>query len=70
MDSPLLTALAVAYRHYDHPTTTESEQDAILASISKLHCGAEGEIAARILHHRNEARSHQLQLKGLLGGVR
>lgn len=70
MDNATLTALAVAFRHYDEPTTTEQERDAILAAVEAHFNGEEGETAARILFHRHEARSRQLHLRGLLKETR
>lgn len=59
-------ALRVAMRAFSAADTTEAEQDAILAAIA-LHTSdkTEAEVAARALHHRMEARAHQLQLAGL-----
>jgi len=66
----LRDALAVAYRHYDAPTTTDAERESILRSIAVTMPDAEAEAASRMLHHLSEARAHQLLLKGLLEGVR
>lgn len=66
MNGHLQTALAVAYRHIgDATTTTDAERDAILAVIAIHNDGPEGEAASRALHHRREARLHQMQLTQL-----
>jgi hypothetical protein len=63
VNSDLLTALAVAYRNDD---VSAQERDAVLASMARFMTGPEGETAARILHHRREAQSLQLNLDGML----
>lgn len=65
-DQAIATTLAVAWRHFDDATTTEAERDALLVTISHLTSGEQGEHAARMLHHRIEARRAQLLLTGLL----
>jgi len=69
MSESLITALHIAFRAYDEPTTTETERDAILIAMSEHSPRPEAESAARILQHRREASKHQLQLKALLGGI-
>lgn len=68
MDNAVHRALAVAFRHYDDPTTSDEDRDAILAAVVQHFDGDEAETASRILHHREEARARQLHLKGLLSG--
>ncbi|HEY0966952.1 MAG TPA: hypothetical protein VGD88_06155 [Opitutaceae bacterium] len=64
------TALVVAYRHFCDATTTDAEREAILRAMVEHFDGQEGETAAAILHHRDQARAQQMQLKGLLEGIR
>jgi hypothetical protein len=66
VDNAVHRALAVAFRHYDDPTTSEEDRDAILAAVVQHFDGDEAETASRILHHREEARARQMQLRGLL----
>jgi len=70
MQPNLAAVIALALRHYEAPTTTEEERDALLAVISSEINGAEGEAAARALHHRREARAHQMQLTQLFSAKR
>ena len=64
------TALRIAYRcGFDNAQTTDAEREAILSAMIDHLPSPEADTAARILHHRREAESHQLQLKALLGGV-
>ena len=60
--SDLHTALAVAYRHFNDAGTTDRERDAILQATSEFIGGPDGERAARLLHHRTQAASLQLEL--------
>ncbi len=55
----LRAALEVAFRHYDAPTTTEDERDAILTAMVKTLPPKEAEKADRILFHRRSAREQQ-----------
>ena len=57
------TALLVAYRN---DAVTDAERDAVLEAMVKCLCGEPAETAARILHHREEARALQLKLTGLV----
>lgn len=70
MIAHLQTALAVAYRHVGDTTTTEAEAEAILEAIVQVGAEAEAEAAAIILHHRREARAHQMHLSGLFSARR
>jgi hypothetical protein len=65
-EQDITTVLAFAYRHYGDVHTSETERDAILGAICAHMPEAEAQAAAKILHHRMEARTHQLTLDGLL----
>lgn len=69
MSSPLTTALRVAFRSYNAPTTTDAEKDAILAAMSEHSPCKEAEVAARIIQHRRDAAKQQLQLIALIEGI-
>jgi hypothetical protein len=64
--SDLQIALRVALRALDNPNTTDAETDAVLSAIiAHSDDRQEAETAARALHHRREARAHQMQLTQL-----
>lgn len=63
MSDNLRTALVVAYRNHE---VSERERDAVLSAIAEHLHGVEGETAARILQHRREAQSLQMNLNVLL----
>lgn len=65
MPPDLAAVIRLALRHYDEVTTTDAERDAILAVIASESDTSEGEAAARVLHHRQQARSAQMQLTQL-----
>jgi len=48
-----------------YATATEEDRDAILRAMTEALPPQEAETAARILHHRHEARSLQLTLGAL-----
>lgn len=56
--SQMRTALRVAFRHYADTETTEAERDAILVVTMDHVGGAEGELASRMLHHRQQEAEH------------
>jgi hypothetical protein len=60
------SALTVAWRHYEDPTTTERERDAILVAMCAHMPDPQARSAASMLHHRMEARTHQMTLDKLL----
>ena len=60
------TALTVAFRHIDDPTTSETEREAILEAVVRCMRGEPAETASRVLHHLREAKSHQMTLRGIL----
>lgn len=66
--SNVVAAVQFALEHIDSATDAQHEQ--ILAACAETFGGAAGESAARALHHLREQRSHQLQLKGLLFGIK
>jgi hypothetical protein len=64
--SELHTALAVAYRHIDDPSTTFAEREAVLATMAITFPSQEAELAAQTLHHLREQRRHQMTLSSIL----
>ena len=59
--------LRLAYgRIYDAPATSDDERDLILRAMAEHMPAGEAEIAARLLHHRQEQRKYQLTLDTLV----
>jgi hypothetical protein len=69
MSEPLTTrmALRVAFRHFTAADTTDAEREAILHAVINSVGGEEGELAARMLHHRREAEDLQMKLSLRIG---
>lgn len=68
MDDDLRIALRLAYTH-GYSKTTEAGQDSILRAMASHLPTLEAEAAAKILHHRAEARDLQLHLSAHLEGI-
>ena len=69
-DPALTTSLVVAFRHYGDKTTTPTERDAILATMSAYMEADKAQVAAAALHHRHEAHYHENHLAELLNARR
>ncbi len=66
--SDLHTALRVAFRELDVPSTTASERESVLAAMTEHLPSKEAELAAQTLHHLREQRRLQMTLKSILDG--
>jgi hypothetical protein len=69
VDDDLRRTVTIALRHFDVPSTTEQERDSVLRTAAKFLDSAVAERAARALHHREEARTQQLEMRALLDGI-
>ncbi len=70
MSAELQTALAVAVRHMDAPTTTEREREAVLSAVATVFSGETGELASQSLYHLRQSRKAQMILKSIMRGCR